>query len=95
MTIFHRLKVWCIKGYRLVKSGFKWARARELNTIFLQPVLKKCHYCGEEEQCVILECDYEVYATICGDCLKESFSILYGADSIPQPLHDNRGVVVH
>lgn len=71
MTIYHRLKVWSIKGYRLITSGFKWVRPRTRNVIFLQPVYQDCDYCDATAMTVVLEADYEVYPRICGNCLNK------------------------
>lgn len=95
MTIYHRIKVWAIKCYRLVRFGFKFVKPRGLMVIWTQPVLKACDYCGFAEKCVTLECDWEVVATICGNCLAEAQQVLNGPVRTPRPVdRDHRGVVV-
>lgn len=72
MTIYHRIRVWCIKGYRLLTNGFKWVRPREHNVIFHKPVIAQCDYCDATGSCTVLEADYEVYPVICADCLRRA-----------------------
>lgn len=91
MTIYHRLKVWAIKGYRLVTSGFMWIRPRTRNSIFILPVIKDCDYCDAHGSCVVLEADYEVYPVMCVDCIKKALRIA----EKPITPSDRRGVVTH
>lgn len=98
MTIYHRLKVWAIKGYRTVRYGFMFVKPRELNMIWLQPVNKRCDYCGIPYKCVTLEADYEVVATICGSCLSKAQHVLLEPAGVIEPVNmlrkDPRGVVL-
>lgn len=96
MTIYHRLKVWAIKGWRLGKNAFKWTQPRTVNMIWLQPVDKRCDYCALPGLCVTLECEFEVVATICGDCLAKAQSVLQlppGKASY-RVVTDHRGVIM-
>lgn len=98
MTIYHRLKVWAIKGYRAVRYGFLFVQPRLLNAIWLQPVVKRCDYCGHNNKCVTLECDYEVVATICGNCLSAAQHVLLEPAGVIEPINmlrkDARGVIL-
>lgn len=90
MTIYHRLKVWGIKTYRFFRYGFKQVRPRTTNQIF-PPIYGICDYCGNDKQCAVLECDYEVYAKICNDCLQKAKDYLAGYAGVA----DKRGVVTN
>lgn len=95
MTIYHRIKVWAIKCYRLVRFGFKFVKPRGLMVIWTQPVLKACDYCGFIEKCVTLEGGWEVIVTICGNCLGNAQQILSGPEHPVKPIvQDHRGIVV-
>lgn len=95
MTIYHRLKVWAIKVYRLVRFGFKFVKPRGLMVIWTQPVLKGCDYCGFKDKCVTLECDWEVVATICNNCLDEAKAVIGGTPKTePFVKPDHRGVIM-
>lgn len=68
MTILNRIKVLCVKAYRFLTFGVRSPHARTANIIFLEPTHRLCDYCTNEVECIILECDWEVYASICGVC---------------------------
>jgi hypothetical protein len=76
MTIYHRLKVWAIKGYRFIRFGFKQVRPRRDMAIFTQPQARHCDYCSEEKMCVVIEADYEVFPTICKSCLWRMLTVI-------------------
>lgn len=95
MTVYHRLKVWAIKGYRFVKFGFRTTRARTHNIIFNLLTNNKCDYCTDfpHGPCIVLECDYEVYANICKSCLTSALSIFGATPNFLPIKNDHRGVI--
>lgn len=101
MTIYHRLKVWAIKGWRIVRYAFVYVQPRTVNQIFRTVVNKRCDYCGNGPmtRCVVLECDLEVYATICESCTNTLWKVFNPDDveeiasAVATP-SDPRGVVV-
>lgn len=104
MTIYHRLRVWAIKGWRIARYALMQVQPRTVHQIFRNPVLKKCDYCAvPNSACIVLECDYEVYATICGNCIDTIRRLLptvtphppEPGDRSPVFTNDHRGVVVH
>lgn len=102
MTIYHRVKVWLIKGFRLAMNAFKWVRPRTYNAIFTERVIGNCDYCELKNlPLAVLEADYEVYPKICGNCLDACFRVLYPKEGFeprkqqsPSYTKDHRGVVV-
>lgn len=76
MTIYHRLKVWAIKGYRFFRYGFKQIRQRSTNAIFLTTVKGECDYCHDEwTDVAALECEWEVVALICEKCTEKVLAV--------------------
>lgn len=70
MLITQKIKVWLFKFWRFVKFGFSKTRHRSVNTFFMLPVKADCDYCHDGEMsCVVIECDFEVYAKVCERCL--------------------------
>lgn len=96
MTIYFRVKVWTIKGWRIVKNAFKFVRPRTTNTIWVLPVEARCDYCDNNVTCVTLECDYEVVAKICGSCIDRARRVLTKTPptTSTRASTDHRGVVV-
>lgn len=108
MTIYHRLKVWAIKVWRVSRYAFMQVRPRTVNQIFREVVKKRCDYCGVPNvDCVVLECDLEIYATICEQCTNTIWKVFNPGGTVlyaDTPSHtargvvealDHRGVVVH
>lgn len=93
MTIYYRLKVWTIKGWRMLKNAFKFVRPRTTQQIFMAPTLDICDYCDNQMMCVTLECDLEVYAKICAGCLDRARAVIMKAPE-PPVQRSHRGVVI-
>ncbi len=96
MTIYYRLKVWAIKGWRAAKNAFKFVHKRTVNAIWLTPVFGTCDYCGNNMSCATLECDYEVIAKICAGCLDKAKAVIVKREDPKQQdaRRGSRGVVV-
>ncbi len=91
MTIYHRLRVWMYKGFRIVTNAFKFTRSRTVNAIWMLPVFGECDYCGNDKQCATLEGDYETVVQICGSCLQKAMDVLQQAPAVQK---DHRGVIM-